>query len=241
MKAEPLFLLAHTPGDVVGCRGSTKRFRNSPAILSPYLGLHSLSFSPLPGSRRGEGPEISCERLLHSTFLVAEEILYSGDFLLPVTSIGTKGPKAEQVPEQGKELGLTCPGDWAQGEDLAWRDQTDSQKKLSKENPTELKPQPALGSWVSTLISGTEILDSGFLSNMRVIKSFKKSVTSGLWKEEGRDEMGKGMDAASVLHLRAYYGPSGQRGWTPAPTGKQVWVLVHSSSPNPPKKQNTPF
>lgn len=81
-----------------------------PAILSPYLGLHSLSFSPLPGSRRGGGPEISCERLLHSTFLVAEEILYSGDFLLPATSRGTKGPKAEQVPEQGKELGLTCPG-----------------------------------------------------------------------------------------------------------------------------------
>lgn len=109
LKAEPLFLLTHTPGDLVGCR-STKRFRNSPAILSPYLGLHSLSFSPLPGSRRGEGPEISCEMLLHSTFLVAEEILYSGDFLLPATSIGTKSPKAEQVPEQGKELGLTCPG-----------------------------------------------------------------------------------------------------------------------------------
>lgn len=59
-----------------------------------------------------------------------------------------------------------------------------------------MKPQPAPRSWVSTLISGTEILVSGFLSNIRVIKSFKKSVTSGLCKEEGRDEMGKGMGAA---------------------------------------------
>lgn len=71
---------------------------------------------------------------------------------------------------------------------------------------------------------------------MRVIKSFKKSVTSGLWKEEGRDEMGKGMDAASVLHLSAYCGPSGQRGWTPAPTGKQLWVLAHPLLSKPPKK-----
>lgn len=108
-RQNPLLLLAHTPGVLGSCR-STKRFSNSPAILSPYLSLHFLSFSALPGSRRGRGPEISCERLLHSTFLVAEEILYSGDFLLPVTSVGTKGPKAEQVPEQGKELGLTCPG-----------------------------------------------------------------------------------------------------------------------------------
>lgn len=71
---------------------------------------------------------------------------------------------------------------------------------LSKENPTEVKPQPTPGGWVSTLISGTEILDSGFLSSIRVIKSFKKSVTSGLGKGEGRDEMGKGVDAATPLH-----------------------------------------
>lgn len=32
----------------------------------------------------------------------------------------------------------------------------------------------------STLISGTTILDSGFLSNMRVIRSFKSSAMSGL-------------------------------------------------------------
>lgn len=31
-----------------------------------------------------------------------------------------------------------------------------------------------------TLISGTTILDSGFLSNMRVIRSFKSSAMSGL-------------------------------------------------------------
>lgn len=112
-----------------------------------------------------------------------------------MTSLGTKGPKAEQVPEQGKELGLTCPGSWARG-DLAWHDQTDSQKETSKDNPTEVKPQPTPGGWVNTLISGTEILDSGFLSSIRVIKSFKKSVTSGLEKGEERDEMGKGMGAA---------------------------------------------
>lgn len=105
-----------------------------------------------------------------------------------------------------------------------------------------MKAQPAPGSWVSTLISGTEILDSGFLSNIRVIKSFRKSVISGLRKEEGRDEMGKGMGAASVLHLSAtYYGPSGQRGWTPAPSGRQLWVLVHPLLPKPPEMQNIPF
>lgn len=32
----------------------------------------------------------------------------------------------------------------------------------------------------STLISGTTILDSGFLSNIRVIRSFKSSAISGL-------------------------------------------------------------
>lgn len=37
-------------------------------------------------------------------------------------------------------------------------------------------PQEAAG----TLISGTTILDSGFLSNMRVIRSFKSSAMSGL-------------------------------------------------------------
>lgn len=33
---------------------------------------------------------------------------------------------------------------------------------------------------LGTLISGTTILDSGFLSNMRVIRSFKSSAMSGL-------------------------------------------------------------
>lgn len=98
-----------------------------------------------------------------------------------------------------------------------------------------MKPQPSPGRWVSTLISGTEILDSGFLSNIRVIKSFKKSVISGLWKEKGRDEMGKETGAASVLHLSASY-YSGQRGWTPAPTGRQLWVLVHPLLSKPPGK-----
>lgn len=68
-----------------------------------------------------------------------------------------------------------------------------------------MKPQPTPGGWVSTLISGTEILDSGFLSNIRVIKSFKKSVTSGLGKGDGRDEVGKGLDAASLFHPGASY------------------------------------
>lgn len=35
----------------------------------------------------------------------------------------------------------------------------------------------------STLISGTTILDSGFLSNIRVIRSFKSSAISGLGVE----------------------------------------------------------
>lgn len=35
-----------------------------------------------------------------------------------------------------------------------------------------------------TLISGTTILDSGFLSNMRVIRSFKSSAMSGLGVED---------------------------------------------------------
>lgn len=137
-RQKPFFLLAHAPGVLDDCRRSTRWFSNSLAILSPYLSLHFLSFSPLPGSHRGRGPETSCERLLHSTFLVAEEILYSGDFLLPVTSLGTKDPSTEQqVPEQGKELGLTCPGALGTGKDLAWRDQSDSQKKPSKKNPTK--------------------------------------------------------------------------------------------------------
>lgn len=33
-------------------------------------------------------------------------------FPLPATAVGTNGPKAERVPEQGKKLGLTCPGPW---------------------------------------------------------------------------------------------------------------------------------
>lgn len=39
-----------------------------------------------------------------------------------------------------------------------------------------------MGEWwpSGTLISGTTILDSGFLSNMRVIRSFKSSAISGL-------------------------------------------------------------
>lgn len=104
-----------------------------------------------------------------------------------------------------------------------------------------MKPQPAPRSWVSTLISGTEILVSGFLSSIRVIKSFKKSVTSGLCKEEGRDEMGKGMVLLCSSLSVSCYGPFGQRGWTPAPTGRQLCVLVHPFSPNPQKKQNIPF
>lgn len=35
-----------------------------------------------------------------------------------------------------------------------------------------------------TLISGTMILDSGFLSNMRVMRSFKSSAMSGLWARD---------------------------------------------------------
>lgn len=35
-----------------------------------------------------------------------------------------------------------------------------------------------------TLISGTTILDSGFLSNIRVIRSFKSSAMSGLGVED---------------------------------------------------------
>lgn len=71
------------------------------------------------------------------------------------------------------------------------------------------------------MISGTEILVSGFLSNIRVIKSFKKSVTSGLGKGEGRHEVGKGMDEALVTCV----------------------PRCHAALPfpNPPGNQNIPF
>jgi len=98
-----------------------------------------------------------------------------------------------------------------------------------------VKSQPAPGGWVSTLISGTEILDSGFLSNIRVIKSFRKSVTSGLERGEGRDETGKGMDAASLPHPSAScHGPSwADWGWTPTLAGLQLRLLVHPGAMQP--------
>lgn len=49
-------------------------------------------------------------------------------FLLPATAVGTNGPKAEWVPEQGKELGLTCPGALGMQEDLTWCKQTEPKK-----------------------------------------------------------------------------------------------------------------
>lgn len=48
-------------------------------------------------------------------------------------------------------------------------------RRPSPRHTARRQPRPP-----GTLISGTTILDSGFLSNMRVIRSFKSSAMSGL-------------------------------------------------------------
>ena len=53
-----------------------------------------------------------------------------------------------------------------------------------------------------TLISGTTILDSGFLSNMRVIRSFKSSAMSGL----GGGDTSRVGDVTKGLEKVATYG-----------------------------------
>lgn len=66
------------------------------------------------------------------------------------------------------------------------------------------------GQWrpPATLISGTTILDSGFLSNMRVIRSFKSSAMSGLGVgdasgvgDAGRAQRGRGLSTARRYSL----------------------------------------
>lgn len=58
----------------------------------------------------------------------------------------------------------------------------------TKPNISKHRPQASSSSLLSqqqshTLISGTTILDSGFLSSIRVIRSFKSSAISGLGVE----------------------------------------------------------
>lgn len=92
----------------------------------------------------------------------------------------------------------------------------------------EVKPRPPPGLRVGTLISGTEILDSGFLSSIRMIRSFKKSVTSGLGRGEGRDETGPGHTAVFLPKL-----PQGtktfpywaMRSVIPGAQGQESWTL----------------
>ena len=55
--------------------------------------------------------------------------------------------------------------------------------RVEPKNPSRgdrLSPWNTPQGTADTLISGTTILDSGFLSNMRVIRSFKSSAMSGL-------------------------------------------------------------
>lgn len=59
----------------------------------------------------------------------------------------------------------------------AWPGQGGAKQSKQKAQGSQKPP--------GTLISGTTILDSGFLSNMRVIRSFKSSAMSGLGTKEG--------------------------------------------------------
>lgn len=55
-----------------------------------------------------------------------------------------------------------------------------AEPNISKHRPQASSSSPLSQQQLHTLISGTTILDSGFLSSIRVIRSFKSSAISGL-------------------------------------------------------------